>query len=228
MMLISSSRTELDKREVDVEELSALFVINNYNSLKIGKFGNCLTLDEYLGNFDSLFARTNLVTRELKRQGYTAKSIGLKYERKNKYKDDLNWFSQFIYIPSQFEPQLDFGLLYRGEDDLKLKGILASYYPFINHDAWDGGDSYSNTHNFLVDLIITDYTGSFIYGAEFTAGSNLVTPLGLINTDPDTDYPVFMGLDLHAGIRYIIDRDRLMYWIPALRLTVLEPSVSEF
>ena len=46
-------KTELDKREVDIEELSARLSIDSRNRLKIGKFGNHLTLDEYLGDFDS-------------------------------------------------------------------------------------------------------------------------------------------------------------------------------
>ncbi len=221
-------KTELDKREVDVEELSARFSIDGKNCIKVGKFSNDLTLDEYLGDFDSLFARTNIVTREIQRQGYTARSVGFKYERKNRKQDDISYFGHFIYIPSQFEPQLNFGLLNREKNDLKLAGIFASYYPFINHDAWDGEDSYSNIHNFLVDLVYTDYTGSFLYGAEFTAGSNLVTPLGLINHKPNNDYPVFLGLDLHAGLRFVIKEKDSIYWIPMIRTTVLEPAVSEF
>ncbi len=221
-------KTELDKREVDIEELSARFWINDKNRIKAGKFENRLTLDQYLGGFDSLFGRNNIVTREIKNQGYTARSIGLKYERKNKDENDISYFAHFIYIPSQFEPQLDLGFLYREKDDQKLAGVLASYYPFINHDAWDGADSYSNVHNFLIDLIFTDYTQGFLYGAEFTTGSDLITPLGLINHDPETDYPLFMGLDIHAGFRFLVESKNFIFWIPALRLTVFQPALSEF
>ena len=154
--------------------------------------------------------------------------MGFKYERKNRYQDDISYFGHFIYIPSQFEPQLNFGFMNREKDDLKLAGIFTSYYPFVNHNAWDGEDSYTNTHNFLVDLFLTDYTNSFIYGAELTAGSNLITPLGLINHEPDTDFPLFLGLDLYAGLRFLIKQEDSVYWVPAIRMTVLEPEVSEF
>ena len=218
-------RTELDKYEVDVEELSAVYNIDRTNSVKTGKFENPLTLDDYLGSFVRLFARTTTVTREVKKQGYVTKSIGLKYEKKDNKSDTWNYFGHLIYIPSQMEPQINGGFFYRTGDEKHLTGFIASYFPFVNHKSWSGDSSYPNLHNILVSLIYTDYRNSFIYGAELTVGSNLVNPVGLINYSPDTDFPVFAGIDVHAGIKYYLSPR--VTWTPLVRVTALHPEISE-
>jgi hypothetical protein len=214
-------KSELDKYKFDVEEISAQYTYDKINRFKIGKFENPLTLDDYIGTFEMLFARQTVVTRDIKKQGYVAKSTGLRYEKRDNKRDDFSYFGHFIYIPSQLEPQIDAGFLFREKDEKKLAGIFASYYPFVTHKNSDK----TNFHNFLTDLFFMDYTGWFIYGAEFTIGSSLINPVGLINYQTDTEYPVFMGLDLHAGIKFYLSRN--MTWLPVVRVTSFHPDVSD-
>ncbi len=59
-----------------------------------------------------------------------------------------------------------------------------------------------------------------------TLGSNLVSPVGLINYSPETEYPMFAGVDIHAGVRYYLSPK--ISWTPLVRLTSLHPEISEF
>ena len=66
-------KPELDKYEVDIDEISAKYTFLENHSIKGGKFENILSLDDYLGNYERIFARKNIVTREVKDQGYVSR-----------------------------------------------------------------------------------------------------------------------------------------------------------
>ncbi len=218
-------KPELDKYEVDIDEISAKYTFLENHSIKGGKFENILTLDDYLGGFDRPFARKNLITREIKDQGYVSHAIGGKYEYKDESKDGFGGFAHVIYIPSQFEPQLNCGFYWQDQREELLIGGFASYYPFINHENWGTEHCKANRDNFIGDLVYSDYRSKIIYGAELTLGSNLVNPVGHINYDPDTDHPAFAGADLHCGIR--VNITDFIEWLPAIRGTMLIPEISE-
>lgn len=268
-------KPELDKYEVDIDEISAKYTFFENHFIKAGKFENILSFDDQLGKFDRIFARSTIIDREIKDQGYVSHAIGLKYEYKgdffSRYKRWYKWwykwptipphgdgdrapeiwedksrnvsdrgtelekdggshetggFAHFIYIPSQFEPQINCGIWRQTKKRDMFAGIFASYYPFVNHEVWGSEHVKASRDNFICDMIYADYRGSFIYGTELTAGSSLINPVGKINFDVDTDYPFFAGADLHGGVRFYLSRD--MSWLPALRATVLFPEVSEF
>ena len=218
-------KPELDKYEVDIDEISAKYTFLEKHSVKGGKFENLLTLDDYLGNFDRVFARKNLVTREVKDQGYVSHAIGLKYEYRDRSKDGFGGFAHVVYVPSQFEPQLNLGFFWQDQREELLAGLFASYYPFINHENWGSEHCKSQKNNFIGDLVYSDYRSKIVYGVEFTLGSNLINPVGHINYDPDTEYPAFAGADLHCGIR--VNMTDFIEWLPALRCTMLIPEISE-
>ncbi len=217
-------KPELDKYEVDIDEISAKYTFLEVHSIKIGKFENILTLDDYLGNFDRPFARKNLITREIKDQGYLSHAIGGKYEYRNKSKDGIGGFAHAMYIPSQQEPQIDCGIYWQDTREDLLAGLFATYYPAMNHKIW-GNSHRNNEHNFLGDLVYADYRNKIIYGCELTMGSSLINPVGHINYDPDTDYPVLAGADLHCGIK--LDISDYIQWLPLLRGTMLIPEITE-
>lgn len=218
-------KPELDKYEVDIDEISAKYTFLEKHSVKGGKFENLLTLDDYLGNFDRVFARKNLVTREVKDQGYVSHAIGLKYEYRDRSKDGFGGFAHVVYVPSQFEPQLNLGFYWQDQREELLAGLFASYYPFINHENWGSEHCKSQKNNFIGDLVYSDYRHKIIYGAEFTLGSNLINPVGHINFDPDTEHPAFAGADLHCGIK--VEMTDYIQWLPMLRGTMLIPEISE-
>ena len=218
-------KPELDKYEVDIDEISAKYTFLEKHSVKGGKFENLLTLDDYLGNFDRVFARKNLVTREVKDQGYVSHAIGLKYEYRDRSKDGFGGFAHVVYVPSQFEPQLNLGFYWQDQREELLAGLFASYYPFINHENWGSEHCKSQKNNFIGDLVYSDYRSKIVYGVELTLGSNLINPVGHINYDPDTEYPAFAGADLHCGIR--VNMTDFIEWLPALRCTMLIPEISE-
>ncbi len=218
-------KPELDKYEVDIDEISAKYTFLEKHSVKGGKFENLLTLDDYLGNFDRVFARKNLVTREVKDQGYVSHAIGLKYEYRDRSKDGFGSFAHVVYVPSQFEPQLNLGFYWQDQREELLAGLFASYYPFINHENWGSEHCKSQKNNFIGDLVYSDYRHKIIYGAEFTLGSNLINPVGHINFDPDTEHPAFAGADLHCGIK--VEMTDYIQWLPMLRGTMLIPEISE-
>ena len=218
-------KPELDKYEVDIDEISAKYTFLEKHSVKGGKFENLLTLDDYLGNFDRVFARKNLVTREVKDQGYVSHAIGLKYEYRDRSKDGFGGFAHVVYVPSQFEPQLNLGFYWQDTREELLAGLFASYYPFINHENWGSEHCKSQKNNFIGDLVYSDYRHKIIYGAEFTLGSNLINPVGHINYDPDTEHPAFAGADLHCGIK--LDITDYIQWLPLIRGTMLIPEISE-
>ena len=189
-------KPELDKYEVDVDELYAKISFLEKHSVQGGKFENILSLDDYLGSFDRPFARKNLITREIKDQGYVSYAIGARYEYRDKSNDGWGGFAHIIYIPSQFEPQLNGGFYWQDMREEMLVGLFASYYPFISHENWGSEHCKSHRDNFIGDLVFSDYRHKIIYGAELTMGSNLINPVGHINFDPDTEYPAFAGADL--------------------------------
>ncbi|MBQ3713789.1 MAG: hypothetical protein II890_07580, partial [Spirochaetia bacterium] len=167
-------KPELDKYEVDIDEISAKYTFLEKHSVKGGKFENLLTLDDYLGNFDRVFARKNLVTREVKDQGYVSHAIGLKYEYRDRSKDGFGGFAHVVYVPSQFEPQLNLGFYWQDQREELLAGLFASYYPFINHENWGSEHCKSQKNNFIGDLVYSDYRSKIVYGVELTLGSNLI------------------------------------------------------
>ena len=218
-------KPELDKYEVDIDEISAKYTFLENHSIKGGKFENILSLDDYLGNYERIFARKNIVTREVKDQGYVSHAIGGKYKYRDKSKDGFGGFAHVVYIPSQFEPQLNVGFYWQDQREELLIGGFASYYPFINHENWGSEHCKSHRDNFIGDLVYSDYRNKIVYGIELTMGSNLVNPVGHINYDPDTEYPAFAGADLHCGIK--VNMTDFIEWLPALRGTMLIPEISE-
>jgi len=218
-------KPELDKYEVDVDDLYAKISFLEKHSVQGGKFENILSLDDYLGTFGRPFARKNLVTREMKNQGYISYAIGARYEYRDKSKDGWGGFAHVIYIPSQFEPQLNAGIYWQDKKKDMLAGLFASYYPFLSHENWGSEHCKSNRDNFIGDLVFSDYRNKIIYGAELTLGANLINPVGHINFDPDTKYPAFAGADLHAGIDLRLND--YINWLRALRTTMLIPEISE-
>lgn len=211
---------ELDKYETDVEQLSFCFD-SRYWDFKAGKFKNVLTLDEYLGS-GRIFGRRNLITRQIWDQGYMSRSTGV-LGRINH--GNSSFCGNAVYIPSQTEFQIDADYLYNFNGKESYAGCFLSYYPFIKRHSWKP-EEYTSMNNFFADLCVADFSGSLVYCAEYTFASNLVNPVGLINYQPDDDFPFFMGLDLYAGYKLYFS-DKIM-WLPALKVTIFEPEVSEF
>ncbi|MCQ2603490.1 MAG: hypothetical protein MJ215_00390 [Spirochaetia bacterium] len=218
-------KPELDKYDVDIDEISARIRFLDRNTIKVGKFENILSLDDYLDSYNRIFARKNIVTRELDDQGYLSDAIGAKYEYRNRHDDGFGGFIHAMYIPSQFEPQVNGGFYWQSKDEDMLAGIFGAYYPFINHKGWGNEHACPTENNFMGDLVYMDYRKALIYGAELTIGTSLINPVGKINFDPDTDHPAFWGADAHVGYRVRFNDD--LNWLPALRGTVLFPEISE-
>lgn len=215
----------LDKYEADVDEISAKYTFLENHSVKAGKFENILTLDDYLGSFERPFARKNIITRELKDQGYLSHAIGGKYEFRDESGDNWGGFAHVLYIPSQLEPQLCGGFYWQDPDEEMIAGIFASYYPFLNHKKWDASEEEYPRDNFYGNLVYADYRGKYIYGAELTLGASLINPVGHINFNPDTDHPYFAGADIHGGIK--VQLSDFIQWLPMIRGTAFIPELTE-
>ena len=216
---------ELDKYEVDIDEISLRIKTNNGIKYKIGKFKNKLTLEDYQGSFDNLFSRRSLVNREIRYQGYSSKSTGFKIY--NNYKNEgspFSWWGHIQYVPSQLEMQLNSGFINHFNSKESYSGFTFCYFPFASHESWDWEGSYTNYHNLFIDFFLSDLSSKFKYGMEISSGSNLISPFGKINYEPDNNFPLFGGIDIYGGFENCFS---YFTWTPLLRTTLLVPEFSE-
>jgi hypothetical protein len=211
--------------DVMIGELSATLKAWDYLHLKGGKFENALTLDEYMPAWKRPFARKSLASDFLDRQGYVTRTMsGMAYKKYKKDTLPISYLVQGSYIPAHKESQFDMGLFYHFDGKDSYLGILASYFPFFNDRHWAGGIIEEKSHNFVIDLICASYENDLVCGGEFTFGSSLVDPIGIINFPIKEDRSYFMAADLHFG--YLFDFS-VIQWLPAIRFTILFPEIAE-
>lgn len=215
---------ETDRFEVEVEEITFKWKYSPYIYFLLGKFENALTLEEFIPTYKRPFATMSIVSDYVDELGYINSNFGFKaYKNYRKNIIPISYLAEGLFNSSDIEPQFDIGFFYHFNGEKSYLGLLGSYMPFITHELWLEEDAETQTHNFLIDLIFADHERKVIYGTEFTIGSNLINPVGLIHTQPDGDLSFFMGADTYVGLH--LKKNRFSY-IPALRVSVLFPELT--
>jgi hypothetical protein len=215
---------DADRFEVEVDEISFNWKPWDYIHLLVGKFENELTLEEYEPVHKRLFSTKSRVSDYVDDLGYTSSNIGAKIYKEYKKKTlPISYLLHVSFIPAHIEPQIELGFLYHFDKKDSYLGLLGAYFPFVSHSFWLEESVKSELHNFILDLIWADYENRFLYGLEFTFGSNLVDPIGLVHFPGEGERSYFLGGDLHLG--YSFDFDGLR-WIAAVRCSVLFPEIT--
>ena len=224
----STLELDADRFEVEVDEIYFTWKASSYLYIRLGKFENALTLDEYIPKNKRKFAVKSLISSSIDSQGYIGNSMGIKLYKKHK-KDTvpISYLFHLAAIPGHLEVQFDFGFFYHFDGKDSYLGLLCCYFPFIAHEIWPnyGPPRFEviQLHNYLFDLIFANYENNLIYGIELTYGSNLVSPIGLINYPVKTDRPSFLGADFHIG--YFLSLNKIR-WLPSLRYSILFPELT--
>jgi hypothetical protein len=218
---------ELDRFEVEVEEISFDLTLIPYFCIKLGKFENALTLDEYMPGYKRIFGKKNRISDYVDSLGYVNSNFSLKFYKKYQ-KDTLpvSYFFQGTFNASSIEPQFDIGFFFHYDKKDSYLGILVSYYPFLTHDIWEGENKVSRKHNFLIDIACASYERRIVYGLELTCGSNLIDPIGIIHTPGTGNRTFFLGGDTFIGCKFFSKKKDIFQWLPALRFSILFPELT--
>jgi len=215
---------EADRFEVEIDELSFKWKARDYAYLLFGKFENALTLDEYMSAGDRPFGTKSPVSNLLDTHGYTSSALGVKAYRKYKQEGrPLSYFLEAAFLPAHTEMRVDLGFLYHFNGEESYAGIMACYLPYALHEYWLEEEDEGETHNFVVNLAWADHETRLVYGLEATAGSNLLDPIGLINTPGKGERSWFLGGDAYLGYRL---QPGKIDWMPAVRVSVLFPELT--
>lgn len=215
---------EADRFEVEIDELSFKWKAREYAYLLFGKFENALTLDEYMSAGNRPFGTKSPVSNLLDTHGYTGSAAGARvYWKYDQDSLPIAYFFEAAFLPAHTEMRVDLGFLYHFAGEDSYAGIMACYLPYALHEYWLEEDAEGETHNFVVDLVWANHESRLVYGLEATAGSNLLDPIGLINTPGKGERSWFLSGDGYLGYRL---QPGKFDWMPALRVSVLFPELT--
>lgn len=214
---------------VRVDEIYARYK-KGENRIKLGAFENSLLADDFFNSREYPFASDGYVRNRLDDMGwYSSNSLGVQhFQMISGQKSDWGHVAEIAYSANSSEMKITVGMGYSQGGEDSVMGVMFSYYPHFIHNLW--GDSafslsssaqdngYYEDHYFLINAFIGDMTEErkLIYKMEYTAGNNLVDPVGYIQYPGDGDISWFFASDFFAG--YVMDRGNVE-WTPAVNIS---------
>jgi hypothetical protein len=208
----ASAEVELQKDDIDVEELFMEFNLPRKMFILMGKMENALTLDEFRPLRKRVLAEKSPLSLYLQEAGYTGGSFGFRVKREyDKGGLPISFNIDTLLSAKHIELQLNGGFFFHFCGDDSFLGTSVCYFPFFIED-FALNEPVDISHNFTTDIFFANFEHKFMWSLEFLAGKTLQDPLGLSTAGGDLS--LFLGWDVHGG--YEIDFNEIA-WIPSVR-----------
>ena len=220
--LSATVAVEIDRKDVDPEEISATYWIDEFSNIRAGLFDSSLTMNDFLKKKQELFFYDSPGVKYIKDSGFTNLDTGIEYKNRHFLHDKVQLDAAAFFNSAHNESQFFLTGYYNFMEGLDFIAFTVSYLPYIVHNVVFGGSSEYQYNNFIFDLKYYKNTESFIWQAEANIGTNLIDPVGYLHF-PGEDDSWFASADVAVG--YNIHMSNLVY-TPALRCGVLCPDIK--
>lgn len=171
---------ELDKYELDVEEISVKFswIKNATHSIRAGRFEGDLVLNDFLKKRYELFSLKTPGVKYIEDLGYENFNTGIEYKAENFIWSEFDMSFSFFFNAAHSEPQFIFSGIYNIDESLHFVALTASYLPYVKHQVALGGGAENQFNNILFDLKYYKYGESIVLAGEAAFGKNLIDRSG--------------------------------------------------
>ncbi len=221
--LFATLAIEIDRKDVDPEEVSVFYWIDEYQSIKGGLFDSSLTMNDFLKKKSELFFYDSPGVRYIKESGFTNIDTGIEYSNRHIFGDKTQLDAAFFFNSGHNESQFFLTGYYNFTEGLDFIAFTVSYLPYVVHNVAFGGSSDEyNYNNFIFDLKYYHNIDRFVWSCEANIGTNLIDPVGYLHF-PGEDDSWFASADASFGYNFRFDK---FVYTPALRAGILCPDIK--
>lgn len=213
---------EVDRNDVDPDEVSVLYTFDEMSWIKGGIFQRDLYLNDFVKKRFEIFEMDSPGVEYMKKLGYSSNDTGVRYVRDNFLAENLTLDATFFFNSAHNETQFLLTGMYNFEPDRHFLALTASYLPYVVHHASINASDEYQYNNFLLDAKYFMYSTSWVVTGEASIGTNLVDPVGLLHF-PGKEESFFAAAD--AAVGYNISTSRFVY-TPAFRAGILMPDID--
>ncbi len=213
---------ELDRKDVDAEEISVTYLIDDFSSLRAGLFDSSLVMEDFVKKKKELFFYESPGVRYVKESGFTNMDTGVEYKNRHFLGDKVQLDASAFFNSSHNESQFILTGYYNFMEGLDFIAFSISYLPFVVHNVALGGSSEYKYNNFIFDLKYYKNVERIVWSCEANIGTNLIDPIGYLHF-PGEDDSWFASAD--AAFGYNIPLSNFTY-TPALRAGILCPDLK--
>ena len=177
--LSATLAVEIDRKDVDPEEASVFYWIDEFQSIKGGLFDSSLTLNDFLKKKSELFFYDSPGVKYIKDSGFTNIDTGIEYSNRHILGDKTQLDAAFFFNSAHNESQFFLTGYYNFTEGLDFIAFTVSYLPFIVHNVgFGGGGETYQYNNFVFDLKYYHNIDRFVWACEANIGTNLIDPVG--------------------------------------------------
>ena len=220
--LYATLAIEIDRKDVDPEEASVFYWIDEFQSIKGGLFDSKLTLNDFLKKKSELFFYDSPGVKYIKHSGFTNIDTGIEYSNRHIFGDNTQLDAAFFFNSAHNESQFFLTGCYNFTEGLDFIAFTISYLPFVVHNVAFGGSSEYKYNNFIFDLKYYRNIDRIVWAAEANIGTNLIDPVGYLHL-PGEDDSWFASADLALGYNFNLSN---FVYTPALRCGILCPDIK--
>jgi len=213
---------EIDRKDVDPEEASVFYWIDEFQSIKGGLFDSSLTLNDFLKKKQELFFYDSPGVKYIKHSGFTNIDTGVEYSNRHILGDKTQLDAAAFFNSAHNESQFFLTGYYNFTEGLNFIAFTVSYLPFIVHNVAFEGSSEYKYNNFIFDIKYYRNVDRIVWAAEANIGTNLIDPVGYLHC-PGEDDSWFASADLAVGYNFNLSN---FVYTPALRCGVLCPDIK--
>ena len=214
---------EIDRKDVDPEEASVFYWIDEFQSIKGGLFDSSLTMNDFLKKKSELFFYDSPGVKYIKDSGFTNIDTGIEYSNRHILGDKTQLDAAFFFNSGHNESQFFLTGYYNFTEGLDFIAFTVSYLPYVVHNLAFGGEFNDYQYNnFIFDLKYYHNIDRFVWAAEANIGTNLIDPVGYLHF-PGEDDSWFASADLAFGYNFRFEK---FVYTPALRAGILCPDIK--
>ncbi len=213
---------ELDRKDVDAEEISASYWIDEFQSLRAGLFDSSLVMNDFVKKKKELFFYDSPGVKYVKDSGFSNIDTGVEYKNRHFLGDNIQLDASAFFNSAHNESQFILTGYYNFLEGLDFIAFSVSYLPFVVHNVALGASSEYKYNNFIFDLKYYKNVERIVWSCEANIGTNLIDPVGYLHF-PGEDDSWFASADVAFG--YNIPFQQFTY-TPALRCGILCPDLK--
>ena len=213
---------ELDRKDVDAEEISVTYLIDDFSSLRAGLFDSSLVMGDFVKKKKELFFYDSPGVRYVKESGFTNLDTGIEYQNRHFIGDKIQLDASAFFNSSHNESQFFLTCYYNFMEGLDFIAFTISYLPFVVHNVALGGSSEYKYNNFIFDLKYYKNVERIVWSCEANIGTNLIDPVGYLHF-PGEDDSWFASADVAFGYNFPFEN---FTYTPAFRAGILCPDLK--
>ena len=220
--LSSTLAIEIDRKDVDPEEVSVFYWIDEFQSIRGGLFDSSLVMNDFVKKKKELFFYDSPGVKYIKDSGFTNLNTGIEYVNRHFIGDNIQLDASAFFNSSHNESQFFLTGYYNFMEGLDFIAFTISYLPFVLHNVVLGGDDEYKYNNFIFDLKYYKNVDRIVWSCEANIGTNLIDPVGYLHF-PGEDDSWFASADAALGYNFPFDK---FIYTPALRCGILCPDLK--